>query len=217
MKIKGIALAALAVLGLAACDELEGVIQVKSSLPVVNKKGEKTIIPAGTYQSQFDYDSDKRRLKIKIKDVNDHDQKLELNLPNGVEIPTQEGSFVISGEDVGQSFDLRGYVHTDTQISAPTQTTESCTLYRTEYVCREESYQDSLGKTCYRQVCGNEEVPYSGEREVQYHSISTTVSAQASFISSASVEVAKLSGSRNSSQTVYDYVGTCYSQWGLIH
>src|SRR5436189_166926 len=122
MKMKVTVLAALSALALTACDELEGTISVNDSLKVVNKKGQTVSIPKGNYQSKFDYDSGKRRLKIKIKDVGKDDQKLEMNLPDGVEIPTYEGDFTVMGYQVGQSFDLEGRVQTDTDVSSPTRT-----------------------------------------------------------------------------------------------
>ena len=206
----------LACLGLAACGELSGTITLQRAMNVVDKKGKTQQLANGTYRAEFEYKEDKREIKLKVKDAIQGKKDLEMKIivPATTEIPRNNGSVVLKGNEIGQPFDLHGELNTDVSETSPTRGVESCTYTEREYVCRrvceERIGRDGKKYTDCHRACDYEYVTKYGQKDVEYHYVTTTVSLMADLLETQSQEnVGKLNVDRTDSRQVYDYVGPC--------
>jgi hypothetical protein len=195
----------------AACDDLQGTIQVQAPLTLKTKKETITLSP-GSQAAKFDLDEGDHELEIKIKDAKGKEKKAELKYPATTVIPKYAGTFAISAAESGQSFDLKGAIDTDVNEGPSIETTETCSIQRPVQVIREVPVYGKDGKvTGYRREYYTEYRTVYGRRQVRYHNRSTTISGQADFVEpKTSLVLATFNGSNYFSETVTEYQGPCF-------
>jgi hypothetical protein len=207
---KLIPLMMIALLG-TACDDLEGTIQVQAPLTLKTKKETITLAP-GSQWAKFDLDEDDRQLEIKVKDAKGKEKKAELNYRPGTVIPKHSGTFLLTGAESGQSFDLRGAVDTDVNEGPSINTTETCTYQRPIRVARDVPVFNKEGKVVgYRREYYTEYQTFYGRREIRYHNRHTTISGNSEFVQPQTGAVlATFAGSNSFSETINEYTGSCF-------
>lgn len=206
-------------LGLSACDDsVEGALTVHSPIVMKDEKG-RILDISSSRKMTIDPDNagkiGKEELRLKLKENSGKDRKIVLKVPVSQSLPQRNGSILLRGSDVGQQFDLQADVSTVESETPPSQTTASCTLTVSEWICRDHTYTAPDGTIRHEQSCGYESVQKNGRKDVLQHTVVTQVTVHASLFAPASSKVlGSFQGNRRSSQTVTDWESTCYETWG---
>ncbi len=129
-------------LGLVACEDLRGSLQVKQNIVVKpgkkdEKKNEKTILP-GNYVVSIDLKKS-TLMKVTVKVPSASSVKFELTVPAG--IPTYNGAFLTKAGENGQKFDVAGEVKTSDTRSNTERHIRTCSYPVTERECHNESFE----------------------------------------------------------------------------
>ncbi len=202
-------------LTIVACNDLTGSLTLQRALNVVDKKGNKITLSAGTRDAKLQYKADKREIGLKLKGAEGETQ-LKIVVPANVELPRETGDVVLKGSDIGQEFDLSGRLSTETVTSEKTRTNEYCTWTTREWDCRRvwrggggRGRGGRGGGGHWHEHCGYYSVGHTGTRDVEYHYVTTGVSLNANLTQSEEV-VGQLAVARTTSQSkIYDYRGSC--------
>ncbi|HEX4925587.1 MAG TPA: hypothetical protein VFV50_15945 [Bdellovibrionales bacterium] len=205
-----VALSLLAV----GCDDLDGVISVRSSLKLKTKK-ETITLTQGSHSAKIDVDQGDREIEIKVKNAQGKTREAKVKIPAGMVIPSYSGSFAIASTQSGQDFDMRGEIDTDVDVGPSQYGTQTCTYYDREQVRYE--YWETLpdGRKVRRTGWRWETVTRYGDQEIRYHNKHTTVTGKAEFKSPGGAELlATFSGSRSWSETINEYTGPCRRRFG---
>lgn len=205
-----VALSLLAV----GCDDLEGVISVRSSLKLKTKK-ETITLTQGGHSAKIDIDQGDKEIEIKVKNAEGKTREAKVKIPAGMIIPTHSGRFAITSAQSGQDFDLKGEIDTDVDVGPSQYGTQTCTYFDRERVRYE--YWETLpdGRKVRRSGYRWETVTRYGDREIRYHNRHTVVSGKAEFEAPLSGELlATFSGSRSWSETINEYTGPCRRRFG---
>lgn len=200
-------------LTIVACNELTGGLTLHRALNVVDKKGNKVTVPAGTSEAKLQYKAEKRQIDLKINDATNGETQIRIVVPSNVNLPRETGDVALKGSEIGQAFDLNGRLVTETVTSETTRTAESCTYRTTEYNCRWVGTGGGRGRRHggrHRvQRCGYYPMTRVGSHEVEYHYVTTGVSLNAE-VSESSEVVGQLAVARTtSSSKVYESRGNC--------
>jgi len=207
--LKAVVLSGVALLSLAGCNDVEGILNISAPFQIRNKFGNLHGVPAGQFDSKMELDEGDNKIKIEIKAGKD-DHQLELKLAAGSSVPSGGGSFSLLGSDINEPFDLSGTV--DRQVSESQRYTQrdSCSYSVPVQQCRIEIIIGPRGQRIPRRVCGIVYITRYGLQDITRHSVTTTVSVQAAYADSASkAEVAAFNGSRTDTQSITDYAGPC--------
>lgn len=158
---------------------------------------EKTVtVPPGAYQAKLEIQS-KRQMTLSIKG-NQEEQRLVVQLPDGSRIPEDNGAIELSAAQIGQSYDLKGEVRTDTDRTPTRRERESC------------SYQDRI-VTCNGQFCHDQIVTRWGWRDVEYHMLTETKNVSFRLTPPGAADAAaRFEGRRAKTYKVYEYTGMCF-------
>jgi hypothetical protein len=197
-----------------ACDDLEGVISVRSQLVLKTKK-EVIVLSEGSHHGRIDFDQGDNEIEIKVKNPQGKTREAKLRIPPGVVIPNHSGSFALRSSQSGQDFDLTGNIDTDVDQGPSQYSNETCTYTDRRPIVREVPVRLPNGRVIYKRETYWEYVTLTGSRDVRYHVTHTTVRGDATFLSPGGVDViATFEGSRSWSQTVYEYQGPCLGYGG---
>ncbi|MEK6555757.1 MAG: hypothetical protein AABZ31_10980 [Bdellovibrionota bacterium] len=173
-------LAGVAVAGLTACNDLEGILKANENLTLINKDKKTVTLPAGSYKTELDVDS--KKVKVKIE-VNDKTQKFEFAVP---EDALKDDTFNVPAEQTGQAYGLQGTRTVEESSSGVRQDWEQCQYDEWYTRCA----TDSRGRT----QCWQERVTRWGRRFVQYEDIYTTYTVAANLVSASGSAAAQFNG-----------------------
>lgn len=206
----------LGTLALAACDPIEGTLQVlqpftavsgdssqpcnfnQYDYPCMNPTENITVEP-GSYRMSLDMRG--RGLAQLRLDVGRSQKVLELQVPRGKGIP-DNGQVVLTSQESGQPFDLIADTVTNISNSETQQGRESCQVPVYEQVCRLEGQPA-------RERCQTEVRYQTGSQDVTFYYQTKTQNMTAQIQVSGST-VAQLNGSRSNTQKIYTYQSSCY-------
>jgi hypothetical protein len=186
------------------CDDLSGTLQVRNPITFKDEKGKTFSLPQGGHATDFDYDHNGGKdseLEIKVKDTSGKKRKVILKVPAGINVPTYRGTFLLTGAQTGQAFDLRGEVQTDVQDSGPQYGSESCSWTRRVERC----YRDSRG---HRRCDWVRETTW-GRRDYTYRVETTTVRGYSEFTDVNLGVLARFDGANTQNRTVRESEGLC--------
>lgn len=196
-------------LGAVGCIEFEGTFKADESLNLVHTTmfGNEKIktLPAGTYQTSFEFSSEDK-MKLTFKRPGD-DLDVKIKFPSRSDFPRRNGDIFLSASETGQRYDILGHISTEYSQSRTYRETESCTWtdYRTDCytVC------DGPYGRC-RQVCRR--VPYThyGYQNVEYRYEYTDRELELELVKPQDNQsVADYAGTDRDTQKVYTYQSSC--------
>ncbi|MCB1215624.1 MAG: hypothetical protein KDK66_09150, partial [Deltaproteobacteria bacterium] len=184
-------------------------------------------VAKGYYDLELEYHPKKNKLELKIKKAVNGKKDLKFNqkLPNTVKLPSHSGPIKVESEELGQPFDLVGFLKKDITYSPHRHDWESCTYQVKERVCeRRCEVEDShthihqkgkkttthhVERECHRQ-CDYEYVTHYGSREVEYRYRTQTLSLKADLLQPGSlVKIGDLEVGRRDVSKDYHYRGFC--------
>jgi hypothetical protein len=199
-----LALASVGLLG--ACDDIDGTLSVTKAFSLKTKK-ETISVSANTYRADFKYDENDRELEFEIKDLqNGEDVKSKFIVPAGRTIPRDNGEFMLTAQEMGQSFDLHGTLNTTSETDGPYRTSESCTYQLPERIC----YRECVPRRGCSTRCYTQYRTYYGYRDVEYDVTTTHRKVTAEFLTAGTNEsLANFAGERTDSYRRYTYTGNC--------
>ncbi len=211
MKTTRFLMAAAMAVSFVGCDDIKGTLNVQQQLTLKDEKGKLVVLQPGAFEAAFDLDEDEneRELEIKVKDARGKKHEADLPIPTSVAIPRVAGSFVLTGSQTGQAFDLQGEIQTDERNSGPIDTTESCTYTEPVRRCWTEEFVGRDGRKRRERRCEWVNETRWGMREVTYHTVTTTVRGTAEFVDANVGVIATFQGSNSHSIRYNDYVGRC--------
>lgn len=160
----------IAVLGLSACNPLEGTFKAKKDLTFKSKKTfsnnyRKIRVPARDYSAKFDF-TRFDNLKIDLSGIS---KTIRIKMPDGLNINTKDDEFYIQGSDINQLYDFDGRIKSDYTRTETRRERESCSYTRYEPVCRTVCDIYAGRQQVCRSVCTQEPVTYWGNRMVEYY------------------------------------------------
>ncbi|MEQ1722702.1 MAG: hypothetical protein ABL930_05970 [Pseudobdellovibrio sp.] len=204
----------VSLLGLTACDPFEGVLSVKQPMNVKSTEKQpgcspdnsfgcdqivNVTVPVGDVGAKLEF-SGKTQIQINLK-INGKKRTLTLDLPKKLNVP-DNGTFVVSAQDLGQDFAAQGNAQTVRTDSQVYRGWDSCTYQRQEQVCYPAP---NGGVTCHiewRNV--------NGQQQVEYFNRDTKQDISVNFVSAQNSLISNFSGNRASSERIYTYRGQCF-------
>ena len=199
-----------------SCLKLEGTLKVSESLSAIEKYGFLNMktrlikITPGTYSAAVSIKSDKNftlelskdgdNISIPVKAQND------LNVPDN-------GKFTISGDQIGQPFNINGTINTESESSSQSNGIESCTKERRKVICERDlnGRDDRRDHEPSHSECREITETYQGDRNVTYHFVTVTRNLELELSKDTSTAVsATFAGIEHDTTKVYDYVGICF-------
>lgn len=210
------AVLALSFLTLVSCNEkIKGNLALKSQLSVnVTQKSnwcndgsncEEVVaktLPAGDYSAQLQFIG-KRDVEMQVN-VNRDQWRINIHVPKGSDMPTENGSISLTSQQTGQPFDLSGDVKTQKENGQTVREHEQCSY--TDY--RHECYVTGNPPTT---VC--RDVPYTrwGYRDVEYYNVKAHREVEMNVLAAQSSEVVgKFTAVNDWTERVYTYQGRCW-------
>jgi hypothetical protein len=148
------------------------------------------------------------------------DERISIPLKSKTElkVPSYDGEFKISHNDIDQPYDLKGLLHTDVRISDSQEAIESCTWDTTEtrchVECKDEMVKDDKGvehkENHCQKLCENFTITHNGRHEVEFHYSTTTRDLAFSFLKAdSSSEVAHFQGQDVETNKIIERQGIC--------
>jgi hypothetical protein len=183
-------------LGLTGCDPFEGLLKVKKTFTVVDNKNSTYQIPVGDQNAKLDFLS-RDRVRI-TTDINGKKEKITMNLPKNLNVP-DNGEFVVTAAELGQSFSIRGGIATHRTDSQTYRGYEQCQYTRYDVICNIVNNQ---------QVCHQEPRTVYGQQPTEYFNRTTAQKIKVNFI--GSVLLAIFDGAKSVSEKIYTYKGQCF-------
>lgn len=212
---------------ISGCKDLNGSIEVLQSLKLKSSSGDLFEVAAGSHRVQLKVNS-KKKFDLIVTTVNGEQTATFKTNQNLKKI--QSGQRLQMSSDVsGQPVNLDGVYLVKNENSENRRTIESCTYYTTEYRCRMETTpqqctnvtecnpqnpsQCETRNVCSggitQQVCGDVQIPHSGDQEVEYYYSTQTESVEMDLLSASNLSVAKVLASDSKSDKHYTYQGIC--------
>lgn len=195
---------------LSSCDPFEGLLKVGKKFTMISTET-KTVcdgfdcttlkpvpVAIGEYKADFEFQR-KDQAYIKLTSLqNGKKNYIYLNLPANLNLPKENGNFLIAANDLQQSFAISGSLSTQKTISEIQDGYERCTY--TKYVT-ECNYING------QHVCRDVPYQYQGQRYAEFYTEKTEQNLVLQFIEDN--PVANFTGSRESNQKIYTYTGVC--------
>ncbi|MCC6278659.1 MAG: hypothetical protein IT289_12155 [Oligoflexia bacterium] len=195
-----LAFGTMALMGLVACDDIKGGLDVNAPLPLTTEKGVNLRLEPSSYPAQIKLNDDKRLIEFKIK-RGDETVKLKVKVPYSTDLDGRSAKFDIKSVQSGQPFDLVGELYTNYSTSGKYYETESCT-YGEHY--RECSTYN--GRTHCRDVS----IARNGRRHVTYHYLYRVTKVSAQFLGAADQEtLAVFTAEKDTTSRIVDHYGSC--------
>lgn len=231
MKTKLFALATAAIL--TGCQPFGGNLQVFQPTKMVLKKTifgnqKKTTLSPGRYSARLTFKSE-RKARLIIEGSKKY--KVDIKVPRGDELPRYHGNISFSGSEIGQPWDIKGFVDSETTYSGNMYATESCTYTVRQRVCRivkdgreghgystERRHGDRDGRRGDRRggdrdgrrECRMEYVTVQGRQRVEFHYRYVNSDIKLKLIAPQTGEkLASFNGDRRESDKIYTYRGSC--------
>lgn len=207
--MRNLALALAALIALTGCINFKGSFtaheKVKLTHSTVFGNNKVKTIPAGTYETTFKFSS-KDKVKLTFKTAGD-DIEVKIKIPEGTNLPSDNGTFKILASRSGQQNNVEGFVNTVRNRSELTRTRESCsyTTYRREcrVVCS--------GQNNCRKVCNDYPVTRYGYQDVEYRYNYTDRTLKLQVVAPNSGEIlGEYLGEDKDVEKVYTYRGMCF-------
>jgi hypothetical protein len=202
MNSKALALAGMALaLGLAGCNEIEGVFSSKVDVTLKTHKNKSLVVPKGDYASDIEIDTDDKEATLSMK-VADRSRKFIFRFAKEIEFGEGVTAINIPSAESGQPVDLIGEVNTTVKDGPLQGEYETCWTDAWVKVCHEHGQ----GKvSCYWK---KERVP--GQMWVEYipRTITRTVALDLTPPQKTTL-LAEFNGQRKDSQRIYRYQGMC--------
>lgn len=161
----------VALLGLGACNDLDGTFKAHKDLVFKTKKrvfSSKYVnvkVPARDYSAEFRFTSFDN-LKIDLSGIS---KTIKIKLPDNLDIDERDDEFYIQGSQVKQRYDFDGRIKSDYTRSETRRERESCSYTRYERRCRQSCHVDNRGRQVCRTHCSDEPVTHWGHRRVEYY------------------------------------------------
>lgn len=221
-----------------ACINLNGQLDIKQTLTAKTKSGflnlsrKTTQFQSGIYDAELKIIGEKKfKLSIKERGTDKNEISLPFKSQDDLNIPSN-GFFTISGNQVGQNFDIQGTIATEFSRSESERTIEACTISRVVKKCvevqslanasrperPEHGGQPGQPGTGPRPVpqpqpkieCHDETISIPGEHEVISHMSYTSRDISAQFVEPTSKGIlAELSTSGTESSRVVEHEDPC--------
>jgi hypothetical protein len=211
-----LALLALSLMSV-SCINLTGNLNINEVMTVKKRGGflnlqMKTVeLQPGHYEASLKVNNAQNfTLKLKAVKEGDNDILIPIKSDKAFNIPTN-GNVAIRGAEIAQPFDISGEMKTDVTESEKMNTTESCTVQRTENHC-DKVCHDATATTALHCdiVCRDVVISIDGSRYVEYHNVYTHRALQAELLDSENKSVkASFEGTDNDSDRVSDCIGEC--------
>lgn len=158
-------------LGLSACNDLDGTFKAKSDLvfktkkSIISRKYVSVRVPTGDYRAEFDFTSF-GNLKIDLSGIK---KQIKIKLPDDLDINDRNDEFYIQGSDVRQKYDFEGRINTEVTRSETRRTTESCSYTEYETRCRQVCHVNRRGHNVCRRECSRVPVTHYGHQRIEYY------------------------------------------------
>ncbi|PIK15747.1 hypothetical protein [Halobacteriovorax sp. JY17] len=158
-------------LGLTACNDLDGTFKAQKDLVFKTKKSlfsSKYVsvkVPAREYKAEFNF-TGFENLKIDLSGI---DKTIKIKLPDNLNINERDDEFYIQGSDVKQIYDFDGRIKTDYTRGETRRERETCSYTRYEPRCRTVCHINGRGHEVCRSECSQVPVTYWGNRRVEYY------------------------------------------------
>lgn len=196
-KVMILLVAAFAMMG--CKPEFQGQLKVvDQSLPSV-VKGHAVSFPTGTYNTVLKINS-KSKATLTVKAAN-ASYDLVLTIPNGVNIPSENGPLNLTAKQSGQPFDLAGNLATHTYQTEVQSGSQSCQVQEPEQYCWGGPNPG----------CSTQWVTRPGWQQVQFYDVVTEKNLTAEIRQTGTAHVSgNLSGTNSESQRHYLRQGPCF-------
>lgn len=207
---------AVSFLGLVSCNEkIKGTLSLQSSLPVkVTQKSnwcnegtnceeivDKTL-PTGDYSTTLRFIG-RHDVEMQVK-YNREQWNINIHIPSGANLPSENGTISLTSQQTGQPFDLAGDVQTQKQRGQTVRENESCSY--TDY--RHECYVTGNPPAT---VC--RDVPYTrwGYRDVEFYNVQVHREVKMNAYAPRSPAVlGTFTSVSDWTERVYTYQGRCW-------
>ncbi len=115
---------ALMTLLLFSCERVQGDLNAFEELELNLSRSRQLKLTEGTYQSRITIKN--RRIRMNLKKDDGSEQRIVFRLPRKTNIPTENGSFRISADDMNQNYDIDGNVETYSERGERIEGRERC-------------------------------------------------------------------------------------------
>lgn len=180
-----------------SCGGLEGTLSVNKSFNLMDRKGKTHQIDEGRYDVNLVYKESKHRLNLTFKETQ---ETIEIQTPDNFVIP-ENGTFVLSSQDSGQSVDIKGEVETTQRRSQEMLDRQSCNYTGYEPVCT----TGPNGQTS----CTTAAVTKWGWQDVRYYNLETRQRLNSDFLERG-YSVGKFSADNTWVERRETYRGQCW-------
>lgn len=177
---------------LVSCETISGKFTALSDLTF--KDG--TLVKSGEHSAKLI--AKKRSMTVELKD----DVKIKFKVPKDADLPTRNGQFMLTSNQVNQPFDIQGTVGTTSTDSESRRDYERCTYREPHTICHVDDRGRQRCYTEYRDVRGYRNVQYRLRTENKGLSI-------ALHTPGTNIIAGNFEGSDVRRFRVYEYEGIC--------
>lgn len=221
-KMKNLFVLALITLTATSCVSISGNLQVTEKISLKRKGGFLNLgrrnvdIEANDYRAEFKV-LGKNNFALKL-DRGDDSISIPLKSKEDLKVPTYDGEFLISHNDIDQPFDVKGSIVTDISHSETRGTVESCSWDTRETRCKIECHdvvtRDDRGierkENKCNKICEDYTISHQGRREVEFHYTTTHRDLRFLFLKANSKDVvAHFEGQNTDTEKIIERTGIC--------
>lgn len=176
-----------------SCKGIKGEFVVNQPITLKTQSGRFSFAPAN-YSAELEVASAN---KLYLKSAG---KTFRFDLPKETEIPSENGTFSVAREDLGQPYDLEGLVATKVEIGALIETDIHCTYEIPIHQCRPTRYG---GMHCW-----TEWVSQPGMSHVRYSDVTEDKRIELALLEGSEVK-ASFAGNEVKEYREYEYRGPC--------
>lgn len=182
----------------ACSNTINGVLESKEAL-TFNVKKKAVSIPAGKYETKVKAAKKEVTLEIKVPGQKKATE-VSFKVPKGAQLPENNGEFVLTADQSGQPYDVKGSIKT-THVDGPERWDwESCTYEVQRQECWYQGGQP---------VCRWVYYTVHGQRDSRYFIRDTTQVVAFDLVNATAAAAGSFSGTDRYSQRIYTYQGMC--------